>query len=190
MKRILFFAFVLIHLSVVVYNNIIIEEQAFKVYNHQEETSKALSLISENKVLYNVFDAYSKYTGTETGFGFYAPNVASDVVLLVTGKTHDGRVLFIESPRFHSQEGAIRFASVMQHFKEKLRMAGDHTKKEYNLFLNAILKSVAMWYMQRITHCKNVHAEVLMYNLPSVSEVQKSVKPNYYKIGEYDYSVR
>jgi len=185
MKKTLFILFAFLHLSVVVYNNIIIEEQALNQYYHQQQKpGAAFDLLGKQPVCLAVFDWYSKYTGAETGYGLYAPNVSSDIVIMMTCIDAHGRIISIESPKLSTCEARLRFSSAAGMFMEKTGPL-DKTRNQY---LDVVLKSMAMWTHEQKAGCKQVFADLLVYDLPSAHAIQEQKHPSYIKLGHYEYN--
>jgi hypothetical protein len=187
MKRLLFLVFAALHLTFIIYNNIIIEQQSIlRFFYSQNETGSAMSALKSNSLVYDAFNMYSKYTGAETGFGFYAPNVASDIVLLQTAYDDSGRVLSIATPKFHSKEAIIRYVSAVGLFMDKI----DNRNIVHQKYMNAILKSIALYSFNHKDRCRKIVTDLLVYNLPSASSVKNKVHASYLKLGHYEYSIK
>jgi hypothetical protein len=185
MKKILFILFAFFHLSMIIYNNVIAEEQALSQYLYNKnEPGAALRLLGSNPYCLEAFDFYSKYTGAETGYGLYAPNVSSDIVIMLTSMDERGRIISVESPQLSTCEARIRFSSAAGMFMEKTGQL-DKTRNQY---LNLVLKSIAMWAQEHKPGCKKVMADLLVYDLPTASQVQNERHPSYLKLGHYEYS--
>lgn len=185
MKHILFIFFAVAHLSLVVYNNIIIEEQALNQYFYdKKEPGAALRLLAGIPYCLEAFDCYSKYTGAETGYGLYAPNVSSDIVIMLTSIDSRGRIITIASPQLSSREARIRFSSAAGLFMEKTGKP-DKSRDQY---LNVVLKSIAMWTQQQKPGCKKILADLLVYNLPTPDQIKQAQHPSYIKLGHYEYT--
>jgi len=181
MKKILFISFLSVHLFVILYNNIIVEEQAInKCLLNKLEDGIALNALHKSSVTTKLFTAYSKYTGTETGYGFYAPNVSSPVVLMLTKFDVNGRLISVESPAFSSRDAMVRFNTSLDLFLDKVQ----NRDSKYNKYMNLVLRSIVMWTMQNDTNCKKVFADILIYDLNKNS----IAKPSYLKLGHYEYT--
>ncbi|MBA3829027.1 MAG: hypothetical protein H0X33_08830 [Taibaiella sp.] len=184
MKRIFFLAFILIHFSVIIYNNIIIEEHVITKYLYNNKSNgRALNVLNNIPFLSGVFTFYSQYTGTGMGYGFYAPNVSSQVVLMLTKIDDKGNVIAIEPPKFYSKDANIRYNKALDIFLNKI----DNHDSVYNRYMNLILKSIVIWTMDKDPRCKNVVADLLIYDLP-VKKVKANIHPHYLKLGHYVFS--
>lgn len=187
MKKIVFLVFAALHLLVILYNNIIIQEQTFSQYFFQKKVNGvAQSTLEKCPHLADVFNIYSKYTGAETGYGYYAPNVSSDVVLLLTTKDANGKVTSISFPHFKSKEGRMRWTRVTSMFLDKI----NNTDSEHNKYLNSILKSIALWTFGKDPNTRSISADLLIYDLPDAKKVHDGKKrPCYIKLGHYEYTL-
>lgn len=85
---------------------------------------------------------YLAYTGMETGYGFFAPNVASNFLVVLTKRNEKCEVIGQKSlPVFKNKESLIRYITLFGLFLEKLE------KKElenvvFNRILTVILKQI------------------------------------------------
>jgi hypothetical protein len=185
MKKICFLLLGLMHLTVIVYNNVIAEEQALSRYFYdKQEPGGALRLLAKHPRCLQLFDCYSKYTGAETGYGLYAPNVSSDIVILLTSMDGQGRILSVESPQLHTCEARIRLSSAAGIFMEKT----GKVDKDRSQYLGLVLKSMAMWAQEQKPGCKKVFADLLVYDLPAAKEIRNERHPSYIKLGHYEYT--
>lgn len=185
MRKILFLLFAFLHLSVILYNNVIAEEQSLsRYYLDKQEPGHALGFLARWPLGMQAFDCYSKYTGAETGYGLYAPNVSSDIVIMLTSIDQHGRIISIESPKLSTCEARIRFSSAAGLFMEKT----GKLEKTRDQYLNLMLKSIAMWTREQQPGCARVHADLLVYDLPTADEVKKEQHPSYIKLGHYEYT--
>ena len=187
MKKLLFLVFAAMHIAIIIYNNVIIEEQSIlRFFYSKNEAGNAMNTLAGNSLLYNAFNAYSKYTGAETGFGFYAPNVASDIILLQTTYDEAGKVLSIATPKFRSKEATIRYVSAMGLFMDKI----DNRDTVHQKYMNAILKSIVLYTFNTKKDCRKVVTDLLVYNLPPARNIKNKAHASYLKLGHYEYHIK
>src|SRR3954466_14938616 len=109
MKKIIFLLFVLFHFSTTIYTNIIAEEQALTSYfTKKKVTGKAFDLLDKHPTALKIYSCYSFYTGTETGYGFYAPAVCNQVICMFTIKDKNNKVISMDQMKFHSKDAYLR----------------------------------------------------------------------------------
>ncbi|OJW83615.1 MAG: hypothetical protein BGO69_04775 [Bacteroidetes bacterium 46-16] len=186
MKKILFVVFVFLHFAIIIYNNVIVEEQTLISYfSGEKKAGSAYKFLNKIPFLGNSFSAYTAYTGTETGYGFYAPNVSSQTILLFTSKDSVGNIISVQTPKFHSAEALQRCFSAFDVFLDKLEIKNKNSER----LLNAILKSMALWVLETNKGCRKVDADLLIYNLPKTSEIQNNKPANYIKLSHYEYTL-
>jgi hypothetical protein len=186
MKKVLFVVFVFAHFAVIIYNNVIVEEQSLISYfSGEKKMGTAAELINKIPIVGTTFSLYSTYTGTETGYGFYAPNVSSQTILLFTSKDAAGNIISVQTPRFHSAEALQRCFSAFDVFLDKLEIKNKNSDR----LLNAILKSMALWVLETNKGCKKVEADLLIYNSRKASEIKNNMKANYIKLSHYEYTL-
>jgi hypothetical protein len=102
---------------------------------------------------------------------------------MLTSLDAHGRIISIESPKLSTCEARIRLSSAAGIFMEKTGSL-DKTREQY---LNVVLKSIAMWTHEQKNGCKQVFADLLVYNLPSADQVKQQKNPSYIKLGHYEY---
>lgn len=186
MKKILFLFFVIFHFSVIIYNNIKIEAKAISKHVFKETDENNVVERPSNNIIHKVVSFYSKYTGTETGYGFYGPNVSSQVVLVVTKIDEQGRTISIDLPRLISHDANIRLCNAMDLFLNKI----DNYDTTYDKYMNLVLKSMALWTMNTDIRCKKIIADLLIYDVRTNSYRSAKISPKYLKLGHYEFSTK
>ena len=187
MKKILILSFAALHLAVILYANIINEEQALTLhFKGKNESGKALSLLQKSPKLYKAFDIYGHYTGAETGYGFYAPNVCSQVIFMFTVLDKNNRPIFTDQIPFHTREAYIRSTRIGGSFLTR----PPEKDNIQNKYLSALVKSMALWALDTHPGGHKVMASLLLYNIPTdFKAIKNNTKANYIKIEQYAYSL-
>ncbi len=167
-----------------IYNNIIIEEQVYYDYfEDRTEEGLAMKMLEKTGAFSDVFRLYSDYSGAETGYGFYAPNVASQFLVLYTIKDDDGNVIETSLPRHYSKEALTRYFTAFDVFMDKI----DKPDEKYDNFMDVIMKSMALKVLEDHPPYRNIEADLLVYDLPVIAEFQAGERPDYAHILHYDY---
>ena len=73
----------------------------------------------------NVTPVYTffKYTGLDTGYGFFSPNVASDFLIIHEIYKDGNKTNALSDTRLKSKEGVLRFANINTIFMEYLEIS-------------------------------------------------------------------
>ncbi len=128
-----------------------------------------------------------RYTGTETGYGFFAPNVRSNGLLI--GETD----MVLKEPPFLSFEGRNRFTTLSSQITEQMLKSIEDTiprtldiiAKKWENYYTLILNSITQKTYQGISVKSD--SLTLSYNLIDypplkIASSAKSVIPNLLKI--------
>ena len=122
-----------------------IESSLNGYYNFYYENKKIEKNIFE-KITNEAFNItpinfFATYTGFDTGYGFFAPNVSSDFLLVFKVYDPKGRLVkTIKNVHFKSKESNLRFSVVNSMFQKKLIQNGD---KKTNKYLDIIIKQIS-----------------------------------------------
>lgn len=151
---------------------------------------KGLDKIIANKY----FEAYGKYTGAETGYGFYAPNVASSCVLVI--EDGYGRKM---QPMFTNYETTVRYLNMCSwlfhnsttNIPEEVAGAkpvafykGLNSHQIDSLYVEVLMKSISNKY---ITQGDTLSVKLKVLDYPSLVALNKEPieSENIYNIGNY-----
>jgi hypothetical protein len=187
MKKVIILICVALHFSVIIYSNIISQEQTLTYFlKHKKEAGKAHKLLQQCPALLTAFDTYGYYTGAETGYGFYAPNVSNQVIFMFTVKDKNNNIISTDQIPFHSQEAYMRSIAISSQFLQQFEQE-DSTEAKY---MNAMAKSMALWTIDTHPGAHSVSADLLLYNVASNFDIiKRNEKANYIKLKHYEYSL-
>lgn len=187
MKKILFLALAAFHISVILYSNIIGTEQTFRYYfMHKREVGTAYKLLDKCPPLMNAYELYSHYTGTEAGYGFYAPNVANQVIFMFTLRDKNNFPISTDQLAFHNKDAYLRSLCMGNEYLH--RPSSTDTFK--NKSLNAAIKSMALWVLDTHPGSKSIDVDLLVYDVPtSFKDIRRNQKATYIKMEHYEYSL-
>lgn len=131
----------------------------------------------EKPLIYEATEAITKlspvnffmsHTGFDTGYGFFAPNVASDFVLMFEIQDSLGRTIQQTAmPHFKQKESRVRYTSVFNMFLERLKKQDPKEKDEYKAYLDIILRQIALNVKRDYPNAAAVNAKLYLYDYPS-----------------------
>lgn len=174
------------HFFCIVYNNIIIEEQTLLHYFYKKKDPGIAAILLEKTGFFaNIFDLYGAYTGTETGYGFYAPNVSSQSMVLFTVKDEEGNIVSTQMPNLSSREGVTRCMTAFDKFIDKF----DEPDKLYDRYLDVILKSMAFKVLEQNQPHTQVEANIYIYMLPQIRKFRDGESPVYESTFQYKFEL-
>jgi len=158
-------------------------------YYSEKEYKKPLAFtITEEIIKLKPVSIFLSYTGFDTGYSFFAPNVASDFVLLFELKDKEGNT--IENrimPAFKNKESITRYTSVYNMFLDKISTE-DGTMKDnkYQQYLDIIVKQIAVSVKKENPNTDKIIARLYLYHYPDLKSYQKGEKSErLILIGEY-----
>ncbi|NHN26375.1 hypothetical protein FIA58_011870 [Flavobacterium jejuense] len=158
-------------------------------YYAEKEYKKPLAFtLSEEIIKLKPVSIFLSYTGFDTGYSFFAPNVASDFVLLFELKDKEGNI--IENrimPRFKNKESITRYTSVYNMFLDKIAAEGGTIKdNKYQQYLDIIVKQIAIAVKKENPNTDQIIARLYLYHYPDLKSYQKGEKSEkLILIGEY-----
>jgi hypothetical protein len=187
MKKAIILLFAALQFSAVIYSNIISEEQTITYFfKHKKEAGYAYKLLDRYPKLLLAYSMYSHYTGTETGYGFYAPNVSNQAIFMFTVKDKNNQPISTDEIPFHNKDAYIRSLNVGSVY---LQRPGKQDSMQ-NKYLNAMVKSMALWVLDTHPGAKSVEADLLIYNIATTfKDIKRNEKANYIKMDHYEYSL-
>ncbi len=169
--RIALFCFVGFHISAILLNSITGTRSVYMRFYDLKETNEVFKAIQ--KVNFSpVFDYYGRVSGTDCGFGFFAPNVRSNSVLVVQGCKNK------LTPMFNTHEGEQRFNGFlgdlindyMPKENQDLNVKIDSLNKKYNALA---LKNIALNVMrQNKVNCDYFQVTYSVLDFPSMEEAR------------------
>jgi hypothetical protein len=119
----------------------------------------------------NIFIAY---TGFDTGYGFFAPNVASDFVLLFEIKDSLGQTIGQSAmPRFRQKESSVRYTSLYNMFLDKISKQEQKENNQYMQYLDIVIRQIALKVKKDYPAGAVVHAKLYLYDYPSLQRYRK-----------------
>lgn len=185
MKKAIILLFAAVQFATILYTNIMTEEQSITyVFKHKKEQGYAYKLLEKFPNLFLAYGIYSHYTGTETSYGFYAPNVSNQVIFLFTAKDKNGVPIYTDQIRAHNKDAYIRSLSLGNTYL--LRPKKEDTLQ--NKFLNAMVKSMSLWVIDTHPGTKSIEADMMVYDIATnFKDIKRNKKANYLKLEHYEY---
>lgn len=118
-----------------------------------------------------VLKQYATVAGIDAGYGFFAPNVASEYVLEYRHFDEQGMMVGRQRlPAFEQKESYMRYSTMLGGFQEKF-IALDDTAKSSTLkirFLNVLIKSMGKNMLAENPVIHTVTATLYLYDYPSL----------------------
>ena len=157
-------------------------------YAEKDYNKPAIYTLSEEIIKLKPVSIFLSYTGFDTGYSFFAPNVASDFVLLFELKDDKGNVIENKiMPAFKNKESITRYTSVYNMFLDKISAEGGNLKdNKYQQYLDIIVKQIAVSVKNENPDTASITARLYLYHYPDLKSYQKGEKSEQLiLIGEY-----
>lgn len=144
-------------------------------YYKSGEYQKPLAYeLSDKVVQFIPVSAFIAYTGFDTGYGFFAPNVASDFVLMFDVQDSTGRVIEQHvMPKFKQKESVVRFTSVFNMFLEKIAKEHGEQSNQYLEYLDVVIRQIALSVKSDCPGAVRVAAKLYLYDYPTLEHFRQ-----------------
>ncbi|CAM3927117.1 MULTISPECIES: hypothetical protein [Flavobacterium] len=146
-----------------------------------ETLLKTLDKIGSNHE-YNLF---LNYTGLNTGYGFFSPNVSSDFIITHTIYKNQKEDLTFSNTLFSTKEGAHRFANLNSLFMEKIEAIEEEDKSKIDTlkikYLEVVLNRLNNYNLEQDKDIDSIKTTLFLYHFPFLKEYP-NVNPKFIKI--------
>ena len=152
-------------------------------YENRKVDKTALSKVVDQVYEFYPVSFFRSYTGFETGYGFFGPNVSSDFILIF--KVYDENqnlYRIIESVDFHSKEGKMRFATLNSLFLDKLT---DTKNKKYNQYLDIVIKQISKYVARDYPKNFRIETKLYLYDFPTIKAFNNGEKNKLFFVRKY-----
>jgi hypothetical protein len=169
-------AFTLLSIAFVNLRSTLLSYHSFYQTKEAADSNRLYTGLSfvENLRPYSLFLTYS---GLETGYGFFAPNVASDFVVEFECLDSTGKVLKENaSLLMRSKEGGLRLNTATSMFMYYIKPDSLSTDGEK---CKIFLKGLSLRMMEREKNISSVTARVFLYHYPDLVTYNIDKKPVY-----------
>jgi hypothetical protein len=120
------------------------------------------------------FNFFIAYTGFDTGYGFFAPNVASDFILLFDIQDSLGHTIQqCAMPRFKQKESSVRYTSVYNMFLDKIAKKEEKEGNKYLEYLDIVIRQIAVSVKKDYPGAVHVNAKLYLYDYPGMEQYRK-----------------
>ena len=139
-------------------------------YDNADYTECRLSKITNNISITSLFRFFSVYAGFNTGYGFFAPNVASSFVFVFKIYDHENKFIQLQQGvPFNSKESEVRFRTVGTMYLEKLNDK-DHKNydEKYNRYLDIIINNITQYVKNTYAEKGKVECSLFLYDYPDI----------------------
>lgn len=174
MKRRIALGLALFHFTIIILHNIVsMADGRDAVSGNTDKTGFRNSVLSSMRQIihHKSIHHYSRLSGTETGFGFFAPQVGSQYLSLF--HIYDYKDALIAShtlPLLKQQESLHRYATFLDLFQQALDKENDHIDQRY---ARAILYSMGERLGLALKNAQKVECQILVFRYPKLHGMQE-----------------
>lgn len=133
----------------------------------------------------NIYNLFLNYTGLNTGYGFFSPNVSSDFIITHNIYKKSKQNLIFSNSLFSTKEGAHRFANLNSLFMEKLEAIEEKDKSKIDTlklkYLEVVLNRLNNYNLDRDKDIDSIKTTLFLYHSPFLKEYP-NVNPKFIKI--------
>jgi hypothetical protein len=155
---------------------------SFKSFSQKAETAVSIALgqhLAASNAIRQALVTYLHLAGTETGYGYFAPNVPGSYRLVFELHYPDGRVEY-ELPSVSGAAAGLRIAGLLDTIG----------RTPYDALREHLVKMLAASIWREHPEVKTIRAIFGSMRLPSVHEFEEGKRESYQFLYAYDFSLQ
>lgn len=157
---------------------------------YYEDKEYENSFFDATKALSNLWGIkhFSSYTGFETGYGFFSPNVASDFVFIFKIFDENNTLKEVSSSlKLNTKESNIRFQTINTMYLDKLK---DSTQigynEKYDKYLDIIMEQISKYVKREYPEKYKIETNLFLYDYPTIQKFNNGSKERLFLIKKYE----
>lgn len=189
-KQRIFIVLALFHFGVIILYNILSTSYGYQeIYGKASPNQERHSLISKMKALSHLssITQYAQFSGAETGYGFFAPQVGSQYISTFEFYDEKGKLLSrTNAPGLEKNESFIRYSSYLDLYQDMLLAEGNKTASDVLdiRYAKAILYSMAERLIKKNPEAKSIKASIHLYKTPLLKNYSREQDVQFIPIHE------
>ena len=171
-KVVLFWA--IIHLLTIIVITLLTMVGGYKSFYYSDSQKKESSIetVLSGVVHSNVVRSYTTLSGINTGYGFFAPNVASEVFTeFILFNKDSVPVKQIYSPKFYHNESWHKYSTMLGTYLDEV--FNRDTSKAISLIQKLRTDNIVNKVFQDYPEAKTINGKVYIFKYPSLKDVAK-----------------
>jgi len=146
-------------------------------YENKNYEPSTLYKITDNIYSSSALHLFTTYTGLDTGYGFFAPNVASSFLFIFEIYDEKGDLVKIQQNiPLQSKEGFVRFTTMNSLYLDTLN---ENTTETYTKYLDLIGKQLTQYIYKQYPSSYTVQTNLYLYDFPQLKTLKGNKKPNH-----------
>jgi hypothetical protein len=171
-RRVVFLSWASLHLLYIVVHNILSTDRSYRDF-HSLKPNPSIQKVASRFQTSTLLKSYGRYTGAETGYGFFGINVRSSGLFIAEAQ---GKKLL---PDFESLESSVRFSSLSSTITDPLLKprTGDMTKPDslVRVYNELVLKNIATTlYRKHNVSDSSITISYMLLEYPRLSEFRRN----------------
>jgi len=164
------------------------QEQTYhQYYNETNESGIIEKTMNAVGLKNDLIKKYGRISGVELGFGFFAPNVASEFLpVYYVKQINIDEPQIITRPKFlRTKESQIRYSSAVGFLMKKIEKDQDPCFEDFlDLYVKCLSSKVASNYI----NTDEMVTQIRYKNVPTLKEIKiKGVQPSYGLLSQHTY---
>lgn len=167
-----------LHLFSIVATNTVSAIHAYQQY-HGQVRPKQISKVLDSTVSLCTYRLYGLLSGTAYGYGFFAPNVASQYISSFQYFDREGTLLYSEAlPPMVGIEGLQRYSIWLDQFQRYLRERAEVSSSAnfYRRYLEASLHSLMQKLLQEDDRARSLRCVIYLHEPPALATTKDGTK--------------
>lgn len=143
-----------------------------------------------DKVNSMFFHSLFRYTGFDTGYGFFSPNVSSNYIILNEIEyANNTKTIKNSDYMFRTKEGRLRFKSINDLYSELSVLSDTSSANDsiYQSYLKVILMQINHNIYKSVPEVQKINTSVFLYDFRSLNNYKKDNKNPEILINLYEY---
>lgn len=183
----LFFIFIVVF--ILVSNSIRLTFDGYYGFYYQDEEYEN-SFFDVTEEISNLWGVrhFSSYTGFETGYGFFSPNVASDFIFIFNIFDENNNLKeVVNGVRLKTKESNIRFQTINTMYLDKLKEPSQKGYNEkYNRYLDIIMEQITKYVKKEYPKNYKIETNLYLYDYPTIPRFNEGKKEQLFFIKKYE----
>lgn len=157
-------------------------------YSEKKYEENSIFKLTKKITSFYPISFFESYTGFDSGYGFFAPNVSSSFVFIFKIYDLDGNLIGkTNNVNLKAKESDLRFITLNSMFIEKLKM--NNTKaNNYSKYLDVIVNQISKYVKKDYpSNCK-IETSLYLFDYPRIENFNKGEKQKLILIKKYNYN--
>jgi hypothetical protein len=191
-KKIIVFFLLINIISTVIINFGILERDVKAIYEIKQKNYILSIIYNTNSKIQQLLLDYLNFTGLNSGFSYFAPNVASN--FMITFQSYSNGNSHLGILKYKNAEEKNRLNLLYDMYMDKLEFLSKdsltESEKQTERYLNAIAKNLTLYYLNsNKIKADSIHCIIYINNELDIYQIKNGKKTFYEKFYTYSYEI-